>query len=162
MNIRKLMAVKAKKEIHKRYMRNGGWVDEVLKIARADDRKPHEKVVDTTFERAPEFYGSLTAVVSIDPQADCKKGLEHLYKREYREAHACFLFAARSGSAEGQYRLGSLYLYGRGVKADYNLAECWFREAAKNGYLPHALDTLKMIERFREKDKKQEGGETDE
>ena len=162
MNIRKLMAVKAKKEIHKRYMRNGGWVDEVLKIARADDRKPHEKVVDTTFERAPEFYGSLTAVVSIDQKKKKKKGLEHLHKREYREAHACFLFAARSGSAEGQYRLGSLYLYGRGVKADYNLAECWFREAAKNGYLPHALDTLKTIERFREKDKKQEGGETDE
>ena len=140
MNIRKLMAVKAKKEIHKR----------------------HEKVVDTTVKRAPEFYGSLAAVVSTDPQADCKKGLEHLHKREYREAHACFLLAARSGSAEGQHRLGSLYLYGRGVKADYNLAECWFREAAKNGYLPHALETLKMIERFREKDKKQEGGETDE
>ena len=83
MNIRKLMTVKAKKEIHKRYMRNGGWVEEVLKIARADDRKPHEKVVDTTFERAPEFYGSLAAVVSTDPQADCKKGLEHLHKREY-------------------------------------------------------------------------------
>ena len=162
MNIRKLMAVKAKNEIHKRYMRNGGWVEEVLKIARADDRKPHEKVVDTTVKRAPEFYGSSAAVVSTDPQADCKKGLEHLYKREYREARACFLLAARSGSAEGQYRLGSLYLYGRGVKADYNLAECWFREAAKKGYLPHALETLKMIERFREKDKRKEGGETDE
>lgn len=162
MNIRKLMAVKAKKEIHKRYMRNGGWVEEVLKIARADGRKPHEKVVDTSFERAPELYGSLASVVSTDSQADCKKGLEHLHKREYREARACFLLAARSGSAEGQYRLGSLYLYGRGVKADYNLAECWFREAAKNGYLPHALETLKMIERFREKAKKKEGGETDE
>ena len=162
MNIRKLMAVKAKKEIHKRYMRNGGWVEEVLKIARADDRKPHEKVVDTTIERAPEFYGSLAAVVSTDPQADCKKGLEHLHKREYREAHSCFLLAARSGSAEGQYRLGSLYLYGRGVKADYNLEECLFREAAKNGYLPHALDTLKIVVRYREKDKRKEGGETDE
>ena len=162
MNIRKLMVVKAEKEIHKRYMRNGGWVEEVLKIARADNRKPYEKVVDTTVKRTPEFYGSLAAVVSTDPQADCKKGLEHLHKREYREAHACFLFAARSGSAEGQYRLGSLYLYGRGVKADYNLAECLFREAAKNGYQPHALETLKMIERFREKDKRKEGGETDE
>ena len=80
----------------------------------------------------------------------------------YNGGAECFLLAARSGSAEGQYRLGSLYLYGRGVKADYNLAECLFREAAKNGYLPHALETLKMIERFREKDKKQEGGETDE
>ena len=162
MNIRRLMSVKAKREIHKRYMRNGGWVEEVLKIARADNSKPHEKVVDTTFERAPEYYGSLAAVVSTDPQADCKKGLEHLHKREYREAHACFLLAARSGFAEGQYRLGSLYLYGRGVKADYNLAECWFQEAAKNGYLPHALETLKMIERFREKNREKEGGETDE
>ena len=118
--------------------------------------------MDTTFKRAPEFYGSLTTAVSTDPQADCKKGLVHLHKREYREARACFLLAARSGSAEGQYRLGSLYLYGRGVKADYNLAECWFREAAKNGYLPHALDTLKIVARYREKAKKKEGGETDE
>ena len=149
MNIRKLMAVKAKKEIHKRYMRNGGWVEEVLKIARADDRKPHEKVVDTTVKRAPEFYGSLAAVVSTDPQADCKKGLEHLHKREYREAHACFLKAARVGYAEGQYRLGSLYLYGRGVNADYNLAEVWFREAAANGFVPHAIDVIKILERYR-------------
>ena len=30
------------------------------------------------------------------------------------------------------------------------------------GYLPHALDTLKIVARHREKDKKTEGGETDE
>ena len=153
MNNRKHMVVKAKTVIRKRYMKNGGWIEELIRLARKDNRKPHEKVVDTTVERAPEYYGNLSDVISLVPQEDCQKGLEHLHNREYRAAHACFLMAARAGYAEGQYRLGSLYLYGRGVNVDYNLAECWFRQAAKGGFVPQALDALKILERYREKKK---------
>ena len=153
MNIRRRMILKAAKLVRKQRKHKLDWIEEILKMKNEDTRKPHEKVVDTTIDRAPAFYGSLGDVISLVPQEDCKKGLEHLHKREYHEAHACFLMAARAGYAEGQYRLGSLYLYGRGVKADYNLAECWFREAAKGGYVPHALDTLKILERFREESK---------
>lgn len=153
MNIRSHMVLKAAKLVHKQRKQKLDWFEEILKIKYEYSRKPHEKVVDTTIDRAPKFYGSLADVISLVPQEDCNKGLEHLHKREYREAHACFLIAARSGYAEGQYRLGSLYLYGRGVNADYNLAECWFREAAKGGFVPQALDALKIVERYREKNK---------
>lgn len=153
MNNRMKMVKRVKQEMHKRYTDNGGWIEELVRLAREDTRKPHEQVVDTTFEKAPEFYSGYSVSASEDPQADCKKGLDHLHKREYTDAHAYFLRAARAGYAEGQYRLGSLYLYGRGVNVDYNLAECLFREAAKNGYLPHALDTLKIVARYREKNK---------
>ncbi len=153
MNNKKKMVKRTKQEMHKRYMENGGWIEEIVRLAHEDTRKPHEKVVDTTFEKAPEYYDGFKKCVSKDPQADCKAGLDHLHKREYREAHECFRRAARVGYAEGQYRLGSLYLYGRGVNVDYNLAECWFREAANNGYVPQALDTLAIVARFREKNK---------
>ena len=154
MNFRRHMMLKAKRMIHKQRMNNLEWqLNELVRLAHEDTRKPHEKVVDTTIDRAPEFYGSLASVISLVPQEDCKKGLEHLHKREYREAHAYFLIAARSGYAEGQYRLGSLYLYGRGVNVDYNLAECWFWEAAKGGFVPQALDALRIVERYREKNK---------
>jgi len=121
-----------------------------LEESRRDKRKPHEKVVDTTRDRAPEFYEGLQGAVSADPAADCRQGLEYLHRSEYGKAHACFLKAARAGSGEGQYRLGCLYLYGRGVYADYNLAECWFREAAGNGFATQAADALEILARFRE------------
>ncbi|MBQ8492028.1 MAG: SEL1-like repeat protein [Acidaminococcaceae bacterium] len=52
----------------------------------------------------------------------------------------------------GCYRLGSLYMFGRGVRTDYNLAEVWFREAAKGEYAEQAEDALKMLTRYREKE----------
>ena len=152
MYIRRKMILKAATMVHKQRMNNLEWqVNELIRLAHEDTRTPHEKVVDTTFEKAPAFYYGFNNCVSTGPQADCKTGLVHLHKREYREAHECFQRAARAGYAEGQYRLGSLYLYGRGVNVDYNLAECWFREAAKGGFVSQALDALKIVARFREK-----------
>jgi len=136
-------------QVNKQESFDENWVAELVRMAHADNRKPHEKVVDTTEDRAPEFYDGLKKFVSNNPAADCRKGLEYLHRRKYYEAHICFLKAARVGYAEGQYRLGSLYLYGRGVNADYNLAEVWFREAAANGFVPHAIDVIKILERYR-------------
>ena len=73
------------------------------------------------------------------------------------EAHICFLKAARAGSSEGCYRLGSLYMFGRGVRTDYNLAEVWFREAAKGEYAEQAEDALKMLARYRGKNRRNNG-----
>ena len=89
------------------------------------------------------------SLVTEDSEAECKEGLEHLHHQEYMEAHICFLKAARAGYAEGQYRLGSLYMYGRGMGADYNLAEIWFHEAEKNGFTSQVADAMKILERFR-------------
>jgi len=38
------------------------------------------------------------------------------------------------------------------VRTDYNLAEVWFREAAKGEYAEQAEDALKMLARYREKE----------
>ncbi len=152
MSIRKRMMQKAAGQIKMNKVRqNRLWNEwmESIKLARLDCRKPHEKVIDTTFEKSPAFYDGLRNFYSTDPVADCEKGLNHLHKREYDKAHECFLKAARAGYAEGQYRLGSLYMYGRGVNADYNLAEVWFRDAAQNGFLPYAMEGLSILKRFR-------------
>lgn len=113
--------------------------------------KPHEKIIDTTLNRAPEIYGGLKSYYSTDPSTECKNGLEHLHKRNYFQAHICFLRATQAGYPEGQYRLGGLYLYGRGVKQDLNMAEVLFCTAAENGFLPEATDALGIVKRYREK-----------
>lgn len=160
MNNRTRMMQKSAEQMEKQNYRNSGWFgDWLVKFMaenRRDKRKPHEKVEDTTFDRAPEFYDGFKRMITDNPQAECKDGLEHLHRSQYMEAHVCFLKAARAGCGEGQYRLGSLYMYGRGVEADYNLAEIWFREAEKNGFGPQAMDAMKILERFRNGGKKDE------
>ena len=152
MNSRKRMMQKAKEQVEKE---NRWWEKlwELTSMNRRDKRKPHEKVIDTTFDRSPEFYDGFKSLTTDDPQAECKKGLEHLHRSEYMEAHVCFLKAAKAGFSEGCYRLGSLYMYGRSVEQDYNLAEAWFREAAKGEFAEQAADALKILARYRAKEK---------
>ena len=151
---------KAKEQVEKK----NRWWEKLMEFTseiRRDKRKPHEKVIDTTFDRAPEFYDGLKNLVTDDPQAECKKGLEHLHRgkgyvwEEYMKAHVCFLKAARAGFSEGYYRLGNMYMYGRCYSTDYNMAECMFREAAKGDFAEQAADALKILERYREKERKE-------
>ena len=115
MNNRNRMMQKAKEQVEKK---NRWWekLMETINMARRDNRKPHEKVIDTTFDRAPEFYDGFKSLTTDDPQAECKKGLEHLHRgkgyvwEEYMKAHVCFLKAARAGFSEGYYRLGNMYM----------------------------------------------------
>ena len=160
MNNRNRMMQKAKEQVEKK----NRWWEKLMEFTseiRRDKRKPHEKVIDTTFDRAPEFYDGLKNLVTDDPQAECKKGLEHLHRgkgyvwEEYMKAHVCFLKAARAGFSEGCYRLGNMYMYGRCYSTDYNMAECMFREAAKGDYAEQAADALKILERYREKERKE-------
>lgn len=160
MNNRSRMMKKAKEQVEKK----NRWWEKLMEFTseiRRDKRKPHEKVIDTTFDRAPEFYDGLKNLVTDDPQAECKKGLEHLHRgkgyvwEEYMKAHVCFLKAARAGFSEGYYRLGNMYMYGRCYSTDYNMAECMFREAAKGDYAEQAADALKILERYREKERKE-------
>ena len=154
MNNRTRMMQKAAELVEKKGRAWDKFWEEMERI-RNVKRKPHEMVIDTTWDRAPEFYDGFKRLAKTDdPQAECKKGLEHLHRRfweEYMEAHICFLKAARAGSSEGYYRLGSLYMFGRGVRTDYNLAEVWFREAAKGEYAEQAEDARKMLARYRGK-----------
>ena len=153
MNNRSRMMKKSKEQMDKQRYRNSGWfgdwLEKFMEENRRDKRKPHEKVVDTTFDRAPESYDGFKSLTTDNPQAECKKGLEHLHRSEYMEAHVCFLKAARSGSSEGCYRKGTMYMYGRGKGPDYNLAEIWFREAAKGEFAEQAADALKILAWYR-------------
>ena len=156
MNNRNRMMKKAAEQVEKQKYRNSGWfgdwLEKIMAEHRRDKRKPHEKVVDTTFDRAPEFYDGFKNLVTDDPQAECKKGLEHLHHSEYMEAHECFLKAAKAGISEGCYRKGTLYMYGRGKGPDYNLAEIWFREAMKGEFAEQAADALKILAWYRAKE----------
>ena len=158
---RNRMVQKATKLFNEQQYRNGGWLEEIIKKAHEDVRKSHEKVVDTTIEKAPEFYDGFAKLVTNDPQAECRKGLEHLHRQEYNAAHICYLKASRAGYAEGYYRLGGLYLFGRGVARDYNMAEGLYRTAAEMGFVPQAKDALEMLQRFREKEEFQYGDDAD-
>ena len=152
MNNRTRMMQKATEQVEKKDRAWDKFWEEIERIRKVE-RKHHEMVIDTTWDRAPEFYDGFKRLATTDaPQAECKKGLEHLHRSEYMEAHVCFLKAVRAGSSEGCYRLGSLYMFGRGVRTDYNLAEVWFREAAKGEYAEQAEDALKMLARYREKE----------
>ena len=52
--------------------------------------------------------------------------------------------AARQGHVDAQYYLGSCYLCGKGVKADFEVAKSWFISAARNGQ----EDAKKILERM--------------
>ena len=69
MNNRNRMMQKAKEQVEKK---NRWWekLMETINMARRDNRKPHEKVIDTTFDRAPEFYDGFKSLTTDDPQAE--------------------------------------------------------------------------------------------
>lgn len=47
--------------------------------------------------------------------------------------------AAQAGDAKAAYDLGTLYLWGAGVKQDFKTSERWFRKSAESGYRPAQL-----------------------
>lgn len=96
--------------------------------------KPHEMVVDTAVNRAPEFYKA-PDYSTDDPQADYEEG-DFLYNAlDDKDAKPFLLRAAHAGIAAAQYELGCFYYYGTydsESKPDLNLAEVWIREVLKN------------------------------
>ncbi|HEY7901484.1 MAG TPA: tetratricopeptide repeat protein [Caulobacteraceae bacterium] len=85
----------------------------------------------------------LTAIVSVAAVAvlggaptfagPYDDGLAALERRDDLGAVRLFSEAAASGQAAAQYNLGKLYLEGRGVAVNANLAASWFRKAADQG-----------------------------
>jgi len=68
-----------------------------------------------------------------DPRAQFIMGSHHLERRDFSKAAEWFGKAARRGLAVAQYRLGTLYERGRGVKRDAKEALKWYEKAAKAG-----------------------------
>ena len=120
--------------------------------------KPHELVVDTSVNRAPEFYKA-PDYSTDDPQADYEEG-DFLYNAlDDKDAKPFLLRAAHAGIAAAQYELGCFYYYGTydpESKPDLNLAEVWMQEALNNknanAKLRHAAEEmLKTIRKDKNK-----------
>lgn len=96
--------------------------------------KPHELVVDTTINRAPEFYKA-PDFSTDDALADYEEG-DFLYNGlDDKDAKAFLLRAAHAGIATAQYELGCFYYYGTyedETVIDLNMAEVWMQEVLKN------------------------------
>lgn len=61
-----------------------------------------------------------------------------------RRAATLYCKASRLGSIEAQYRLGLLYLYGRGVPKNIDFASSLFSQAAQQGHAK-ALNMLEAV-----------------
>jgi uncharacterized protein len=61
------------------------------------------------------------------------EGVEAYSQADYAKAMSEFKALADQGDARGQYFVGFLYHYGRGVKADQSEAGKWFRLAGEQG-----------------------------
>ena len=53
--------------------------------------------------------------------------------KDYVRAEKLFRIAAEQGDPEAQRKLGSMYVYGKGVPQDYAKAVEWYRKAAGQG-----------------------------
>ncbi|MGD9169309.1 MAG: tetratricopeptide repeat protein [Candidatus Thiodiazotropha sp.] len=71
-------------------------------------------------------FGDLSA-------ADFDDAMNALAGNDYREAYRGFKRLAKRDHVEAQYRLGMLYLFGKGVERDANQGIIWLKEAANNG-----------------------------
>ena len=68
----------------------------------------------------------------------CHNELGRIYYRtgDFANAFACYKKAALGNDAEAQYRLGKLYLDGKGTHTDYEKALKWMRKAAHASKTP--------------------------
>ena len=75
--------------------------------------------------------------VTPDPlrvQQTLTQGLEQLNRQNYTQARQCLETAAALGSAEAAYRLGLMYLQGKGVGQAAARARSWLEAAAQQGH----------------------------
>ncbi len=72
-----------------------------------------------------------------------KKELSH---HSYKQALRDYTLLALSGSAEAQYQLGYMYMYGQGTKKNRSLSRGYFQMAATQGY-KKAAQALQLVDR---------------
>lgn len=91
---------------------------------------------------------ALAAPKAVAPAAaaapDVKAGVDAWEAGDYAKAVAVWRPLAIAGDPDAQFNLGQAYKLGRGVPADLNQAEGWYRRAAKQGHL-QAEDNLGLV-----------------
>lgn len=84
------------------------------------------------------------STLSAPARADVKDGVDAWQRGDYQGAVAQWRPDALAGDADAQFNLGQAYKLGRGVPADLDQAEGWYRRAAKQGHL-QAEDNLGLV-----------------
>ena len=75
--------------------------------------------------------------------AEAEEGLAAFQKRDFDEAFEILLPLAEKGDAEAQFKVGFMYVHGRGVDRDFDEAIGWMTKAAEQGY-PEAQYNLAL------------------
>jgi uncharacterized protein len=79
--------------------------------------------------------GVITALALATPAlADVKNGIDAYQRGDFASAVGAWRPLAIAGDADAQYNLGQAYRLGRGVPADPQMAESWFKKAADQGH----------------------------
>ncbi len=93
--------------------------------------------VEVDLDKAADWY---------EKAARSKTGLEYnyLYNRPVQKG------PSSEGNAEAQYRLGMMYLEGRGRKQDNGFAHLWFGRSAEQGHAAAKKEFDKLEREFRE------------
>ena len=76
--------------------------------------------------------------------ADLSKGKAAMRRGDYTAALEEFKPLAEQGNSQAQYRLGSMYDFGQGVKKDPSAAAKWYRRAAKKGVMGAQYNLAEM------------------
>ena len=97
---------------------------EVLQKARLQAQREEEL-------RLTEQRKALEQSTKIEVQ-ELRKGVDAYYRGEYRKAYDILEPLAEKGSARAQFRLGVLYLRGRGVTQNIDAGAKWIRKAFPN------------------------------
>jgi cell division septation protein DedD len=84
------------------------------------------------------------ATKSVAATATVKDGVDQWEAGQAQQAVSIWRPLALAGDPDAQFNLGQAYKLGRGVPADLNQAEAWYRRAAKQGHL-QAEDNLGLV-----------------
>jgi uncharacterized protein len=79
------------------------------------------------------IIGALVSL-SVPAFADVKSGIDAYQRGDFASAVSTWRPLAIAGDADAQYNLGQAYRLGRGVPADPQMAESWFKKAADQGH----------------------------
>ncbi|MFN5758658.1 MAG: tetratricopeptide repeat protein [Sphingomonadaceae bacterium] len=80
----------------------------------------------------------------VPAYADVKAGVKAWAQGKFEDAVAHWRIPAQTGDADAQFNLGQAYRFGRGVPMDLNMAENWYRRAARLGHV-RAEENLGLV-----------------
>lgn len=81
-----------------------------------------------------------------NPSSLFQKGNKFYLEENYKDAFPLFSQSAKAGHGEAQFRLGEMYVDGKGVEENHTQAFQWFSKAAESEYYPALAKLIWMYE----------------